>query len=82
MYKELVIEMSFFTLKLLLKLFLLYRYIGFSLHHKTNHLFTVLYGLTVFILILLLNWLCSPQAFYGNGEVEDASDDEDDDDED
>lgn len=53
------------------------RYIGFSLHHKTNHLFTALYGLTVFILILLLNWLCSPKSFYGEDD-DDLSSDEDD----
>lgn len=53
------------------------RYIGFSLHHKTNHLFTALYGLTVFILILLLNWLCSPKSFYGEDD-DDLSTDEDD----
>lgn len=52
-------------------------YIGFSLHHKTNHLFTALYGLTVFILILLLNWLCSPKSFYGEDD-DDLSSDEDD----
>ncbi|XP_062582236.1 uncharacterized protein LOC134244004 isoform X2 [Saccostrea cucullata] len=55
-------------------------YIGFSLHHKTNHIFTALYGLTVFILIILLNWLCSPQSFYGEDEEVVPSDDEDDDD--
>ncbi|XP_061189984.1 uncharacterized protein LOC133197792 isoform X2 [Saccostrea echinata] len=55
-------------------------YIGFSLHHKTNHIFTAMYGLTVFSLIILLNWLCSPQSFYGEDDEEEPSDEDEDDD--
>ncbi|KAK3086371.1 hypothetical protein FSP39_017480 [Pinctada imbricata] len=50
-------------------------YIGFTIHHRTNHIYTLLYALSVFCAILLLNWICSPQMFRGN--YDDDSSDED-----
>lgn len=35
-------------------------YIGFSVHRKTNHTYSVMYGLAVFLIILLVAWVLSP----------------------
>ena len=52
-----------------------FRYLGFSLHHHTNHIYTILYAGMVFTIIVLLSWLCSPATYYNN--VDDSDDDRD-----
>lgn len=49
-------------------------YLGFSLHHHTNHIYTMLYAGMVFAAILLLSWLCSPATYYSNDEEDNESD--------
>lgn len=36
-------------------------YIGFSLHRKSNHTSTVMYGAAVFLIILVIAWVLSPE---------------------
>ena len=50
-------------------------YLGFSLHHHTNHIYTMFYAGMVFTIIVLLSWLCSPATYYNN--VDDSDDDRD-----
>ncbi|XP_021352758.1 uncharacterized protein LOC110449917 isoform X1 [Mizuhopecten yessoensis] len=39
-------------------------YLGFTLHHHTNHTYTILYAIAVFFTILLLSWFCTPENYY------------------
>ncbi|XP_045193457.2 uncharacterized protein LOC123549425 [Mercenaria mercenaria] len=36
-------------------------YIGFSLHRQSNHTSTLLYGVTVFLIIIVIAWVLSPE---------------------
>ncbi|XP_063439714.1 uncharacterized protein LOC134721003 isoform X1 [Mytilus trossulus] len=52
-------------------------YLGFSIHHHTNHIYTMLYAGMVFGAILILSWLCSPATYYSNEKEEDSDSEED-----
>ncbi|XP_052819097.1 uncharacterized protein LOC128244968 [Mya arenaria] len=36
-------------------------YIGFSLHRKSNHSYSMMYGVAVFLMILVIAWVLSPE---------------------
>ncbi|KAH3774066.1 uncharacterized protein LOC127845785 [Dreissena polymorpha] len=51
-------------------------YIGFSLHRRANHTYTVMYGVSVFLVILVIGWILSPERRYhrtGDSDDDDST---------
>lgn len=48
-------------------------YIGFSLHRQSNHTSTMLYGVAVFLIIIVIAWVLSPERQKAQEDSDDSS---------